>query len=74
MSGARQTNLEAGLGCTLELTINWCALSARRPAPSARNSARFSSDAARETAEGIILDANGTLLPRGPSTCLAFAL
>ena len=75
MSCALQTNLEAGLGyITLELKINLVRPITETTGPIRAEGRTLHVGRRSGTAEGKILDAAGTLLAHGTTTCLVFAL
>jgi uncharacterized protein (TIGR00369 family) len=75
MSCALQTNLEAGLGyITLELKVNLVRPITATSGPIRAEGRTLHVGRRSGTAEGKVLDANGTLLAHGTTTCLIFAL
>jgi uncharacterized protein (TIGR00369 family) len=74
MSCALQTNLDAGFGyITLELKVNLVRPISDRTGPICAEGRSLYVGRRSGTAEGKIIDAAGTLLAHGTTTCLVFA-
>ena len=70
-----QTHLDQGIGyITLELKVNFVRPSPSKPARSARKAARSTWAGVRGPPRARSLDAKGTLLAHGTTTCLIFPL
>jgi uncharacterized protein (TIGR00369 family) len=75
MSCAVQTNLEKGLGyTTLELKVNLVRPITDKTGPIRAEGRSLYVGRRSGTAEGKIIDANGTLLAHGTTTCMIFPL
>ena len=75
MSCAVQTNLEKGLGyITLELKVNLVRAMTDTTGPVRAEGRSLYVGRRSATAEGKIIDAKGTLLAHGTTTCLIFPL
>jgi len=75
MSCAVQTHLQAGTGfTTLETKVNFVRAITRDTGPIRAEGRSLYVGRRSGTAEGKVLDANGTLLAHGTTTCLVFPL
>ena len=75
MSCAVQTTMEAGLGyTTLEIKVNMVRPITEKTGPIRAEGRSLHTGRRSATAEGKILDANGTLLAHGTTTCIVFPL
>ena len=75
MSCAIQTQVEQGLGyITLELKVNLVRPITEKTGPIRAEGRSLHTGRRSATAEGKILDANGTLLAHGTTTCIVFPL
>jgi uncharacterized protein (TIGR00369 family) len=75
MSCAIQTHLEKGQGCiTLELKVNLVRPMTEATGPVRAEGRSLHVGRCSGTAEGKIIDANGTLLAHGTTTCMIFPL
>jgi uncharacterized protein (TIGR00369 family) len=75
MSCAVQTHLKAGTGCTtLETKVNFVRAITQDTGPIRAEGRSLYVGRRSGTAEGKIIDANGTLLAHGTTTCLVFPL
>lgn len=75
MSCSIQTHLEMGLGyTTLELKVNMVRPITEKTGPIRAEGRSLYVGRRSATAEGKIIDANGTLLAHGTTTCLVFPL
>ena len=75
MSCAVQTTIEAGLGyTTLEIKVNMVRPITEKTGPIRAEGRSLHTGRRSATAEGKILDATGTLLAHGTTTCIVFPL
>ena len=75
MSCAVQTTIEAGLGyTTLEIKVNMVRPITEKTGPVRAEGRSLHTGRRSATAEGKILDATGTLLAHGTTTCIVFPL
>jgi uncharacterized protein (TIGR00369 family) len=75
MSCAVQTTIEAGLGyTTLEIKVNMVRPITEKTGPVRAEGRSLHTGRRSATAEGKILDAAGTLLAHGTTTCIVFPL
>ena len=75
MSCAVQTTIEAGLGyTTLEIKVNMVRPITEKTGPIRAEGRSLHTGRRSATAEGKILDAAGTLLAHGTTTCIVFPL
>ena len=75
MSCAVQTTMEAGLAyTTLEIKVNMVRPITEKTGPIRAEGRSLHTGRRSATAEGKILDANGTLLAHGTTTCIVFPL
>ena len=75
MSCSIQTHLERGLGyTTLELKVNMVRPITEKTGPIRAEGRSLYVGRRSATAEGKIIDANGTLLAHGTTTCLIFEI
>ena len=75
MSCAVQTTIEAGLGyTTLEIKVNMVRPITEKTGPVRAEGRSLHTGRRSATAEGKILDASGTLLAHGTTTCIVFPL
>ena len=75
MSCAIQTHLDKGYGCTtLELKVNLVRPITEKSGPIRAEGRSLYNGRRSGTAEGKILDAGGTLLAHGTTTCLVFEI
>jgi uncharacterized protein (TIGR00369 family) len=75
MSCAVQTTIEAGLGyTTLEIKVNMVRPITEKTGPVRAEGRALHTGRRSATAEGKILDAAGTLLAHGTTTCIVFPL
>jgi len=75
MSCAVQTTMEAGLGyTTLEIKVNMVRPITEKTGPIRAEGRSLHTGRRSATAEGKILDATGTLLAHGTTTCIVFPL
>lgn len=75
MSCSIQTHLEQGLGyITLELKVNMVRPITEKTGPIRAEGRSLYVGRRSATAEGKIIDANGTLLAHGTTTCMVFPL
>jgi uncharacterized protein (TIGR00369 family) len=75
MSCAVQTTMEAGLGyTTLEIKVNMVRPITEKTGPVRAEGRSLHTGRRSATAEGKILDAAGTLLAHGTTTCIVFPL
>ncbi len=75
MSCAVQTTMEAGLGyTTLEIKVNMVRPITEKTGPIRAEGRSLYTGRRSATAEGKILDATGTLLAHGTTTCIVFPL
>ena len=75
MSCAVQTTIEAGLGyTTLEIKVNMVRPITEKTGPIRAEGRSLHTGRRSATAEGKILDASGTLLAHGTTTCIVFPL
>ena len=75
MSCAVQTTIEAGLGyTTLEIKVNMVRPITETTGPIRAEGRSLHTGRRSATAEGKVLDAKGTLLAHGTTTCIVFPL